>query len=236
MPPIRTEPKAKRSRGTILTKKIANRSEQAKIYARNAAESPLLRLPAEIRLMIWKYALGGNTIMMNFTARHHNLSFSADEEGGFFPPGRFSCLTFPDRISPFLKSSVGKASKGFTLLNNVCRQLYKETALLPYELNSWACNDDKFFLRYVREKRLLPDQRRAIKRYHTTRECYRSFLNEAFLRLKTKDRKIVYSYSWGLTAERSSMELYTVQCRPTPIWTLTDTRHLKRERIQYYRH
>lgn len=50
-----------------------------------------------------------------------------------------------------------------TLLSPVCRQLYLETALLPYKLNAWSFENRSVMERYVvREKRLPLPQRRAI--------------------------------------------------------------------------
>jgi len=51
-----------------------------------------------------------------------------------------------------------------TLLSPVCRQLYLETALLPYKLNAWSFENKSVMERYVvREKRLPLPQRRAIR-------------------------------------------------------------------------
>ena len=42
-----------------------------------------------------------------------------------------------------------------TLLSPACRQLYKETALLPFRLNSWSWDSTYTMERYVlKEKRL----------------------------------------------------------------------------------
>ena len=50
-----------------------------------------------------------------------------------------------------------------TLLSPACRQLYHETALLPYTLNAWSFESRHVMERYVmKEKRLPLPQRRAI--------------------------------------------------------------------------
>lgn len=51
-----------------------------------------------------------------------------------------------------------------TLLSPVCRQLYHETALLPYSLNAWSFETRHVMERYlIKEKRLPRPHRRAIK-------------------------------------------------------------------------
>lgn len=50
-----------------------------------------------------------------------------------------------------------------TLLSPVCRQLYRETSLLPFQLNAWFFESTCVMERYVfRERRLPLAQRRAI--------------------------------------------------------------------------
>jgi hypothetical protein len=53
---------------------------------------------------------------------------------------------------------------GMTLLSPVCRQLYHETALLPFRLNAWSFESMHVMDRYVmKEKRLPLSHRRAIR-------------------------------------------------------------------------
>lgn len=50
-----------------------------------------------------------------------------------------------------------------TPLSAVCRQLYRETAVLPFSLNSWSFQDARVMERYLmRERRLTRLQRRGI--------------------------------------------------------------------------
>lgn len=74
---------------------------------RNAAESPLLRLPAEIREKVWKCATSG--VCVNATRRKE-----------IFP-------TWADGSS----EKVVRNASAFHL-PRVCRQIYAETAVLPY--------------------------------------------------------------------------------------------------------
>jgi hypothetical protein len=88
---------------------------------RNAEQSPLLRLPAEIRDMIWKLALGGNVIRPVRSKSHVRGFFhpfpQVDTNGPHPPAYRFSLL-------------------------QVCRQIYSEAASLPCHLSTFCFYDD----------------------------------------------------------------------------------------------
>lgn len=54
--------------------------------------------------------------------------------------------------------------RGLKLLSPVCRQLYHETALLPFRLNAWSFESLHVMDRFVmKEKRLALPHRRAIR-------------------------------------------------------------------------
>ncbi|KAF2118342.1 hypothetical protein BDV96DRAFT_597183 [Lophiotrema nucula] len=83
----------------------------------NSQQSPLLRLPAEVRIQIWEYALGGLWIRLGLRLSHGTMKayiFAIREE-------------FSKHYRPTKK-------RYFDLLQ-VCRQIYSETALLPWSLN-----------------------------------------------------------------------------------------------------
>jgi hypothetical protein len=96
----------------------------------NQRNSPLLRLPAELRNLIFRFALGGNTwsfvVREPYGQRIHNCS-------GF--------------------------QHTFALLA-VCRQIYVETALLPFSLRSFSFNDPEDFDLWL--KALHPAQRDGV--------------------------------------------------------------------------
>ncbi|CAN9355968.1 unnamed protein product [Alternaria alternata] len=78
-----------------------------KIARENQQDSPLLRLPPELRCLVFEYALGGNTYMI----RYH-------------------------RTSKAVKNTT--VAKHALALLSVCRQIFAETALLPFSLNTFS--------------------------------------------------------------------------------------------------
>ncbi|KAF2707470.1 hypothetical protein K504DRAFT_535132 [Pleomassaria siparia CBS 279.74] len=99
---------------------ISKTSEHvAAIAKRNATESPLLRLPGEIRNRIWEYACCGEVV------------FSYSFDGGKGKSNR--------RIE---KTSLeNTAAQSAFRIPRICRQIYVETATLPYSLSTfmWRC-------------------------------------------------------------------------------------------------
>ncbi|KAI4676687.1 uncharacterized protein J4E84_009522 [Alternaria hordeiaustralica] len=86
--------------------------QQEEATQHNATASPLLRLPAEIRNMIFAYALSHGDIELNVVPRIQNA------------PSRKGCwkhLNWPIPVN--------------ISLIYACQQIHFETALLPYELN-----------------------------------------------------------------------------------------------------
>jgi len=81
------------------------------------------------------------------------------------PSFRYRCTVFNSRINVFTTSghTLQEVSQGFTLLSRVCRQLYQETAVLPYKLNRWAFYGNLTMCNFlVRERRITRAQREAI--------------------------------------------------------------------------
>lgn len=149
-------------------------------WQRNQLESPLLRLPPEIRNRIYELVLSVGQVNVQYkpwqiTKRrpakgHPNHDYHATTTT---VPGGFCCRVLRARQNPWNASSGGGdgstlrqgsgPERGMTLLSPVCRQLYLETALLPYKLNAWSFENRSVMERYVvREKRLPLPQRRAI--------------------------------------------------------------------------
>jgi hypothetical protein len=79
------------------------------VVERNSKHSPLLQLPPEIRHRIWKFALGFQTIKLNYQPESNHL-------------GR-RCKSYADkRIQRRIAFS----------LPRVCRQIYAETSTMIY--------------------------------------------------------------------------------------------------------
>ncbi|OAG21611.1 hypothetical protein CC77DRAFT_817030 [Alternaria alternata] len=91
---------------------------------KNATDSPLLRLPAEIRNTIFRYAVGGNKIRIR-RAVVYRTSKKWRENSNLLWHGRADHLDdrrFKDQGTAFH-------------LPEVCRQIYAETATLGYATN-----------------------------------------------------------------------------------------------------
>ncbi|KAF2253367.1 hypothetical protein BU26DRAFT_400386, partial [Trematosphaeria pertusa] len=75
-------------------------------------KSPLLRLPGKIRNAIWEYVVGGTTFDMHVKYRYK---------------GRYA-WRIPD-------AKAANTTKNQLSLLRVCRQIYAETAILPFKVN-----------------------------------------------------------------------------------------------------
>ncbi|KAF2007201.1 hypothetical protein P154DRAFT_516976 [Amniculicola lignicola CBS 123094] len=146
-----TAPPPKRN---VVGKHIRKDSREAGLWALNQSNSLFLRLPAEIRNMIYKYVLGGNTISIHYETYR---AISQEVDGDLFrdriiPVFKFNSEVLDkSRFIPFMGSAIStsKISNGMTLLNSVCRQLYKETAVLPYKLNTWAFESYSVMVNFI---------------------------------------------------------------------------------------
>lgn len=95
------------------------------IGAANARNSPLLRLPAELRNKIFKEAIGNNCISIVQERRPMGSTHNVVKNYG--PPDHFQ-----DKYPTLGESSA------YYHIPLVCRQVYNETALLPYSLNIFS--------------------------------------------------------------------------------------------------
>jgi hypothetical protein len=84
----------------------------------NQTASPLLCLPAEIRLQIWEHALGGNRIIPASYLSGHKREHK---------------LFYPSRI--YLRAEPLENIRAFLNLLRVCRQIHRESHLLPFSSN-----------------------------------------------------------------------------------------------------
>lgn len=87
------------------------------------------------------------------------MPYYETREGGFW------CRVLGRKQNPWPTNPFKvEPPRGMTLLSPVCRQLYHETALLPYSINTWSFESSYVMDRYiVKEKRLPVTHRRAIR-------------------------------------------------------------------------
>ncbi|KAK0719345.1 hypothetical protein B0H67DRAFT_483808 [Lasiosphaeris hirsuta] len=134
-------------------------SAEYELWECNQQLSPLLRLPAELRNRIYELLLDVGQINVCFKRWEHKARKTV--EGGFW------CRVLDKKQDPWKVSTRQPdpaPPHGMTLLSPVCRQLYHETALLPYTLNAWSFESTHIMERYVmKEKRIPLPQRRAIR-------------------------------------------------------------------------
>jgi hypothetical protein len=126
--------------------RVAHRSYSVQLNA----NSPLLRLPAEIRNNIWAYACGGNKVML--PAR-----WNTTMKGGAVDLIR----TADGTLTTFSFHSTTRKPAAFHL-PEVCRQIYAETALISYKTNTFVCTEVVVSRRHPMA-RLMAAHRRAIK-------------------------------------------------------------------------
>ncbi|KAK5128739.1 hypothetical protein LTR85_000072 [Meristemomyces frigidus] len=165
------KPKAKgRALKVLAPKTIAK--NRLDIYERNATDSPLLRLPPEIRNRIWHMLLGGKTLHIttnNGRPRHAICQGDTDDDDA------------ADRIKGLEngcdRETHGSRHRNCTLFAwdflarcpdclrldvlRVCRQTHAEAAFLPYQSNVFSfCAEDSLTTLL---KTLVPAQARAIR-------------------------------------------------------------------------
>jgi len=98
---------------------------------RNQRESPLLRLPAELRNQIYVYVLGGHEIRTE--SRPHGYNMSSH------PPIQLSSHNKDDWNRPH----------HFLALTATSRQLRSETTWLPFKLNTFRAHHNRGFKHFL---------------------------------------------------------------------------------------
>lgn len=150
-------------------------------YEQNATDSPLLRLPPELRNRIWCMVLGGKTIHVNYMPSYWSITdgtpravhsicqtstddhvFAADIKALEFEE-EFTFVHYEDRHQ---KCQLwGPCTRPLDDLHlgvlQVCRQIHQEAALLPYQDNTFSTWDPDSLTMFL--KVLLPAQARAIR-------------------------------------------------------------------------
>ena len=119
---------------------------QNEIMNRNASTSPLLRLPPEIRLRIYKHVVGGQQLWMDFDDPLHN-QFSLKHMG---------------RALHHYKKIIDLDRKSDIRLLRVCRQIFTEAALLPYTQNEFVFESQLTWREFVKSMR--PGKKLVVKK------------------------------------------------------------------------
>ncbi|GAB1318525.1 F-box domain-containing protein [Madurella fahalii] len=141
-------------------------SPELELWERNQQLSPLLRLPPELRNRIYELVLDVGQIHVCFKKWEHKARTRNGQRYYDTTEGGFWCRVLERDQNPWqsVTSMQPVPTRGMTLLSPVCRQLYHETALLPYSLNAWSFETHHVMERYlIKEKRLPRQHRRAIK-------------------------------------------------------------------------
>jgi hypothetical protein len=157
-------------------------------YDMNRLNSPLLRLPFELRLQIYRNVLGDRQIHIFFVPWQHKQRIKNGQAYTETIKGEFRYEVLEKRQDPWKVDrrdlrkqhprdlinprgpTVAAAAADdddtpqITLLSGVCRQLYLETALLPHQLNTWSFETMNVMERYIlKENRMPLMQRRAVQ-------------------------------------------------------------------------
>ncbi|UPX13853.1 uncharacterized protein EKO05_0004350 [Ascochyta rabiei] len=143
--------------------RLPQKSTEVQLWAVNQSRSLFLRLPEKVRARVYEYALGGKTITIGYETFRTVESVSGSDR--VVPVFRYCCAVYSQRdVNPFKKQlPYINVSYGYTPLNNICRQLYNETATLPYTLNTLAFSTHNTMLNFLFfEQRLSREQRDAI--------------------------------------------------------------------------
>ncbi|KAK5684904.1 hypothetical protein LTS10_002979 [Elasticomyces elasticus] len=160
--PLRKKKRESRPMKVMSTRKLSK--YQQEIYKKNATNSPLLRLPPEIRNQIWCLVLGGNSIhacTLGDKYKDHSICqnpedelntalvvtrhLQKDEKTGWYDGHGAHYVGVPLRLA----------------IIQSCRQTHQETALLPYQNNKFVCLDFENLACFLRT--LVLEQARAIE-------------------------------------------------------------------------
>jgi hypothetical protein len=108
--------------------------------------------------------LGGNTIKIGYDT--FRSGYKHDKLNGSVPTFKYYCTVFNQLVNPYKERQqpdVGIFIE-FAMVNNVCRQLYLETAALPFALNRIAFETYSVMFNLIgHEQRLSRQQRHALK-------------------------------------------------------------------------
>ena len=124
---------------------------------RNSTTSRLLSLPPEIRNRIYNLVLGRERLAINYEPHQHKYKqTNHHRQRVHFGGGLYHYLDL-NHYRPGARHTLHLG------LLRVCRQIYGETALLPYALNEFAFENGWVRRKFWKETK--PAQQRAIGKY-----------------------------------------------------------------------
>ncbi|CBX94478.1 hypothetical protein IAQ61_009680 [Plenodomus lingam] len=150
-------------RTTVLGDRLSRSSKESALWNTNQTNSPLLQLPEDIRTKIFEYVLGGKTIKIDYET--YRTRRTQGQPKASVPIFKYDCTIYNRRTNPFKlqPSPLDTVTTRYSPLNNICRQLYEETATLPYKLNVIAFASASVMFNFLyQERRLSRKQRDAI--------------------------------------------------------------------------
>jgi len=179
----------------------------------NANHSPFLyKLPPEVRIQIYEYALGGNTIFF----RPHKSTCTAHCH-----PNRYRCRAHvakePTEASSQpsdheqVKESQHRPKSDWESAGDVslellltCRQIYNEAVLIPFSHNDFGLNSNQFApderTRILFLRDLIPDQSRAISTLHIQSAVRHGLVLQDNKKLSGL-RRLQLSFDWNIMWE-----------------------------------
>lgn len=187
--------------------------------ADNSSNSPFLhKLPPEIRMRIYEYVLGGNTI---FFDRHHSPCTNKCHRN------RYRCRAHVAEEdtnearrkseSKQVKESQYRADDDWERSGDVdlellltCRQVYNETVLVPFSANEFGLSsnyftsDDRTKILFLRD--LISDQSRAISTLHIRGTVSHGFVQQ-HIKSMFSLRNLKLSFDWNLMVIEDSPDL-----------------------------
>ena len=124
---------------------------------RNSTTSRLLSLPPEVRNRIYNLVLGGERLAINYEPHQHTY-----KQINYFCQRVHMGGGLYHHLAPVPYRHDARHTFHLGLLR-VCRQIYGETALLPYALNEFSFSND--WVRWKFWKETKPAQQRAVGKY-----------------------------------------------------------------------
>ncbi|KAK5128737.1 hypothetical protein LTR85_000070 [Meristemomyces frigidus] len=170
----------------VLQAKRVTKARSA-IYDSNATNSPLLRLPPEVRNRIWRYVLCGNTVRV--TVRNDQLERAVC---GLHSTPEEEALHCKQTNKDYHTSYTQRHRSCLQLLHfsilRACRQAHQEAALLPYQESIFTFSSPEVLSRFLGA--LNPEQSRAITSIALLREQLTWFIQPASNHTALLDRRL----------------------------------------------